>query len=125
MFGMMQANDIRATTTEELTKAFGWENNEQMQQHDVHELNRILFDALEQSLAGTEYDSVIQELFFGTQNSVITCDECKQSRVRPDRFLDLGLQVKGYKGVQESLDALFEKESFTESNQLTCDSDVC
>jgi len=49
----MQESDIRATSTEELTKAFGWENNEAMQQHDVHELNRILFDALEQSLAGT------------------------------------------------------------------------
>jgi hypothetical protein len=43
----MQAEDVRATTTEELTKAFGWEHNEAGQQHDVHELNRILFDALE------------------------------------------------------------------------------
>ena len=91
LFANMQASDIRATSTEELTKAFGWENNEQMQQHDVHELNRILFDALEQSLAGTQFDSVIQELFFGQLNNVITCQECKESRSRPDRFLDLGL----------------------------------
>ena len=53
-----------------------------MQQHDVHELNRILFDALEQTVAGTEYDSVIQELFFGQLNNVITCEECGDSRVR-------------------------------------------
>jgi len=72
----MQANNIRATSTEMLTKAFGWENNEASQQHDVHELNRILFDALEQSLSGTEYDSVIHSLFFGTQNNVIICEEC-------------------------------------------------
>jgi ubiquitin C-terminal hydrolase len=101
---MMQANDIRATSTESLTQAFGWVNNEQMQQHDVHELNRILFDALEQSLGGTQYDSVINDLFFGLQNNVITCDVCGSSRVVQDRFLDLGLQVKGYKGVNESLD---------------------
>ena len=73
LFGMMQLSDIRATSTEELTKAFGWENNEQMQQHDVHELNRILFDALEQSLQGTQYDSIIQELFFGILGNIITC----------------------------------------------------
>ena len=56
---MMQSNNIRATSTKLLTQAFGWENNEAGQQQDVHELNRILFDALEQSLAGTEYESVI------------------------------------------------------------------
>jgi hypothetical protein len=55
----MQENDIRQTSTEELTKAFGWENNEHREQHDVHELNRILFDALEQCFSGTDYDSVI------------------------------------------------------------------
>ena len=51
--------------TEELTKAFGWQNNEAMNQHDVHELNRILFEALESSLIGTPYESQIGDLFFG------------------------------------------------------------
>ena len=78
----MQASDIRATSTGDLTRAFGWESNEAMQQHDVHELNRILFDALEQTVAGTEYDAVVQELFFGQLNNVITCEECGESRVR-------------------------------------------
>ena len=78
----MQVNNIRGTSTELLTQAFGLQNNEAGQQHDVHELNRILFDALEQSLTGTEYDSCIQELFFGFQNNVITCNKCNESRVR-------------------------------------------
>lgn len=39
--------------------------------------------------------------------------------------MDLGLQVKGVKGVRESLEQLFEKERFEGDNQLTCDSDVC
>ena len=112
----MQENDIRQTSTEDLTKAFGWENNEHSQQHDVHELNRILFDALEQSLQGTEYDSVIQELFFGIQNNKITCQKCGESRIRQDRFLDLGLQVKEMKGVRESLDQLFTFEKFEGDN---------
>jgi len=28
-------------------------------------MNRVLLDALEMSLGGTQYDTVIQELFFG------------------------------------------------------------
>jgi ubiquitin carboxyl-terminal hydrolase 40 len=43
-------------------------------------------------------------MFFGLMDSVITCSVCEQSRVKTDRFLDLGLQVRGCKGVEESLD---------------------
>uniref|UniRef100_F6PIR1 USP domain-containing protein n=2 Tax=Ciona intestinalis TaxID=7719 RepID=F6PIR1_CIOIN len=39
--------------TEDLTDSFGWRNSEEMQQHDVQELSRILFDAIENSLVGT------------------------------------------------------------------------
>ncbi len=39
--------NTRAISTEELTKSFGWENNEGGQQQDVSELNRVLFDAIE------------------------------------------------------------------------------
>ena len=87
-----------------------------MQQHDVAELNRILFDALERSLSGTQYDSVIQELFFGIQNNVITCRRCGESRIREERFLDLGLQIQGLKGVQQSLDELFSFENLEGDN---------
>ena len=68
---------------------------------------------------------MIQELFFGVQNNVITCEVCGESRVRTDRFLDLGLQVQGCKGVQESLDQLFTFEKFDGDNKLTCESAVC
>ena len=86
---MMQANNIRATSTELITKAFGWEGNEHAQQHDILELSRILFDALEQSLSGTQYDAVIDELFFGKLNSVVKCDVCGKDRYNQQRFLDL------------------------------------
>ena len=87
----------------------------------MHELNRILFDALEKSIAGTEYDQKIDDLFFGLLDSVITCSVCGQSRVKTDRFLDLGLQVRGCKSVEESLNQLFTFEEFTGDNQLICD----
>lgn len=37
-----------------------------MQQHDVQELNRILFDAIESSLVGTSGEQLIAQLFHGT-----------------------------------------------------------
>ena len=34
-------------------------------QHDVHELNRILFDAIEDSLKGTAQERLIEQLYKG------------------------------------------------------------
>ena len=39
---------------------------QQMQQHDVQELNRILFDAIESSLVGTSGEQLIAQLYHGT-----------------------------------------------------------
>jgi len=78
----------------------------------VAELNRVLFDAIEQALSGTVYDSIAQELFFGTQQTVVTCVDCNTSRSRGEPFLDLGLQVKNLPSVNASLDNLFQWEHF-------------
>jgi len=43
--------------------SFGWQNQEQFQQHDVQELSRILFDAIENSLIGTSGQKLIPSLF--------------------------------------------------------------
>jgi ubiquitin carboxyl-terminal hydrolase 40 len=56
---MLQTADVRAWSTEDLTKSFGWENKQGQEQQDIHELNRVMFDAIETSLQGTPYDSLI------------------------------------------------------------------
>ena len=56
---MLQEMDTRATSTEDLTTAFGWKGNEAFQQHDVQELNRVLFDVIERALKETPYDTLI------------------------------------------------------------------
>ena len=48
LFARLQCLEQRAVQVGELTAAFGWRRNEEIQQHDVQELNRVLFDALEQ-----------------------------------------------------------------------------
>lgn len=74
---MLQEADTRAWSTADLTKSFGWQSNEGAEQQDIHELNRVLMDAIEQSLFGTPYESLIRELYYGQQNTVITCMECE------------------------------------------------
>lgn len=39
---------------------------QELQQHDVQELNRILFSAIEDSLVGTSGQHLINQLYHGT-----------------------------------------------------------
>lgn len=77
-----------------------------------------MFEAVEKSLSSTSYDGLVQELFFGNQNTVLTCLQCGKSRKRPEPFLDLPLQVKGIKGVNESLQNYF---GFEELDGVECE----
>lgn len=43
-----------------LTKSFGWTGRESFQQHDVQELARVLFDALERSLGRTANSQLVR-----------------------------------------------------------------
>lgn len=43
--------------------AFGWEGAEHVQQHDIEEAMKIIFDTFERALFGTEYEKNIKELF--------------------------------------------------------------
>jgi ubiquitin carboxyl-terminal hydrolase 47 len=52
-------------STRPLIKSFGWGDSEAFQQHDVQEFNRVLFDALKQSLEPEE-SQFISHLYEGT-----------------------------------------------------------
>lgn len=91
LFVILQEVDARATSTEEMTKTLGWANNEGMQQHDVQELNRVLFDIIERALKDTAYETLIQELYTGVLNNLIICQKCQIPRKRSENFLDLML----------------------------------
>ena len=44
---MLELTMDRAVSTRTLTDAFGWMAGQAAQQHDVHELNRMLLDVIE------------------------------------------------------------------------------
>jgi ubiquitin carboxyl-terminal hydrolase 40 len=76
LFAQLSLLDQDACSTNKLTDSFGWSNNEELQQHDVQELNRILFSAIEQSLVNTKQAKLIQELYRGTYVNKIKCLSC-------------------------------------------------
>ena len=49
---------------------------QELQQHDVQELNRILFMAMESSLTGTSGEHLIARLYRGTSVSRVICQKC-------------------------------------------------
>lgn len=67
-------------------------------------------EAIEVSLEGTIYEKLVEDMFFGVQTSYITCPECSNDIKVTEKFIDLPLRVKGYKGVNESLASFFTPE---------------
>jgi hypothetical protein len=62
---MLQTSSKSAVETTELTRSFGWDSGEAWQQHDIQELCRVMFDALEQKFKHTDQADLIQRLYEG------------------------------------------------------------
>ena len=98
------------------------------QQHDVHELCRILLDSIEQSyaVAGQE-GKAVREIYEGKQCSFVRCDECGYVSKSVDTFMDLSLPVKNSPdigGTNDTLEAALETylrpERLVGDNQYWC-----
>ncbi|PRP86442.1 hypothetical protein PROFUN_05361 [Planoprotostelium fungivorum] len=121
LFGRLQLADTNQVTTESLTKSFGWTGSEVYDQHDVHELNRLLFDAIERSLQRTTSNHLISDLYRGTLVNKIICQACHRTSAREEHFQDVTLIVKGFPSVEESLKSLVNFELLEGSNQYFCE----
>eukprot|EP01017_Pseudomicrothorax_dubius_P013584 TRINITY_DN16043_c0_g1_i1.p1 TRINITY_DN16043_c0_g1~~TRINITY_DN16043_c0_g1_i1.p1 ORF type:complete len:115 (+),score=24.52 TRINITY_DN16043_c0_g1_i1:43-345(+) len=64
LFSEMQGLDVRSVSSEQLTKSFGWEGKQEMQQQDVQEAYRYAFP-LERALSDTPLAKEIPDLFKG------------------------------------------------------------
>ncbi|XP_040296093.1 ubiquitin carboxyl-terminal hydrolase 40 isoform X2 [Bufo bufo] len=123
LFAQLLLVDQQAASTSDLTSSFGWDNNEQTGQHDVQELNRILFSALESSLEGTSGHDLIKNLYHGTIVNRIQCQECGHVSERQEDFLDLTVAVKDMGSLEESLCSMYvEEEIFDGDNLYRCGS---
>ncbi|XP_060049796.1 ubiquitin carboxyl-terminal hydrolase 40 isoform X3 [Erinaceus europaeus] len=121
LFAQLLLLDQEAASTADLTDSFGWTSNEEMRQHDVQELNRILFSALETSLEGTSGHDLINRLYHGTVVNQIVCKECKNVSEKQEDFLDLTVAVKNTSGLEDALWNMYvEEEVFDHDNLYHC-----
>ncbi|XP_070324543.1 ubiquitin carboxyl-terminal hydrolase 40 isoform X11 [Odocoileus virginianus] len=121
LFAQLLLLDQEAASTADLTDSFGWTSDEEMRQHDVQELNRILFSALETSLVGTSGHDLINRLYHGTIVNQIVCKECKNVSEKQEDFLDLTVAVKNVSGLEDALWNMYvEEEVFDCDNLYRC-----
>eukprot|EP01022_Parablepharisma_sp_SALTPOND_P028325 TRINITY_DN70798_c3_g1_i1.p3 TRINITY_DN70798_c3_g1~~TRINITY_DN70798_c3_g1_i1.p3 ORF type:complete len:603 (+),score=84.46 TRINITY_DN70798_c3_g1_i1:404-2212(+) len=131
LFAELKGVNLRSVTTETLTQAFHWYNHEELEQHDVQELNRILFDLLERALRDTKFENEMHTFYKqyreatsfnrGKYVTQTICEECKNVSEREEIFSDIPLQIKGLKGVNESLCQFASEERLEGDNKYFCE----
>jgi len=127
LFARLQLSDVQAVKTKDLTKSFGWEDSDAFTQHDVQELCRVLFDALEKNFQGTKQSNLVNELYQGKMKDYVQCKECKHESARVDHYLDIPLVIRGFgetipvKSVEEALHKFIQPEVLDKENQYNCE----
>jgi uncharacterized UBP type Zn finger protein len=120
LFANIQIANTDAMSTNALTQAFGWTEENLVYQQDVSELNRLLLDAIEQSLKGSEQENLIQELYKGSMEQKIICSECKYESTRIEHFMDITLSVEGLSNLNDSFKQYLSPEVLEKENQYRC-----
>ncbi len=69
-------------------EGFQWDISELIQQQDIQEFCRVLFDALE-----TGSGLRISHLYEGELIDYVHCTECGNQSTRIDKFLDISLPI--------------------------------
>ncbi|XP_041445314.1 ubiquitin carboxyl-terminal hydrolase 47 isoform X1 [Xenopus laevis] len=127
LFVLLQTSKKRAIETTDVTRSFGWDSSEAWQQHDVQELCRVMFDALEQKWKQTEQADLINQLYQGKLKDYVKCLECGYESWRIDTFLDIPLVIRPYGSntafgsMEEALHAFIQPETLDGPNQYFCE----
>ena len=86
LFTRLQLTQQVALSTRPLTVSFGWSQADSFRQHDVQELCRVLFEALERSGPASVPGSAVPvvELFEGRLRSTLRCRRCGHESARSE-----------------------------------------
>ncbi|GAB1599175.1 ubiquitin carboxyl-terminal hydrolase 47-like isoform X1 [Argonauta hians] len=127
LFLTLQTSCKRAIETTDLTLSFGWDSSEVWHQHDVQELCRVMFDALEQNWKQTDQAHLINHLYQGKLKDYVKCLQCSHESARVDAYLDIPLVIRPFGGsqvygsVEDALAAFVQPETLAGSNQYFCE----
>ena len=114
-------NSVNPVPCRELIRAFGWDSLDAFTQHDAQELQRILFDRLEENLKGTKLENSLKYLFQGKVESFVECLDIPFISKKEEAFYDLPLAVrdptnKPLSSVEESLKEFVASETLEGEN---------
>lgn len=127
LFLNLQTSPKSSVETTDLTRSFGWDSTEAWQQHDIQELCRVMFDALEHKFKNTKQANLISNLYEGKMNDYVKCLECNTEKTREDTFLDIPLPVRpfgsstAYGSIEDALCAFVQPETLDGNNQYLCE----
>lgn len=127
MFAKLHLKKYNVLETTGLTTSFQWDMRESLQQHDVQEFCRVLFDAIEESIKGTEQEKMITELYEGLYVDYVKCLECGQESTREDKFLDLSLAIRNSHdweyndSLEKALENFFKPDFLSGDNKYSCE----
>ncbi|CAF1176605.1 unnamed protein product [Rotaria sordida] len=123
LFAEMLLLNQQACSSIRLTDSFGWQSNEAIDHQDVHELNRLLFDAIQKSLQGTKQSNLIRLCYEGSTINYTQCKRCQKIFKRSEDYHDLPLVVQDSPNLQTSLANMFTiREQLIGDNQYRCSS---
>lgn len=127
LFLMLQTSDKKSVGTTDITKSFGWDSSDAWHQHDIQELCRVMFDALEKTWQNTEQADLINQLYQGRMKDCVQCLQCGWESSKTVAYQDVPLAVKpfgegrAYSAVEESLRAFCSHELLDGNNQWFCE----
>eukprot|EP00659_Diplonema_papillatum_P013080 gene13080-20176_t len=104
-------------STKQLTDSFGWDKEELVTQHDLHEMCIKLREKLEDKMKGTASDGRVRHLFQGVIDNVVRTADGTFESERRESFYELQLDIKGRKGVHEALRDLCKPERLDGNNK--------
>ena len=111
--------------TTDLTKSFGWDMKDVSYQHDIEELCRVLFEAI-QAYLSVDDENFIKTLYEGKSQTVIKCLECNNESVNQETYLDLNLPINNYfegiknKSIEMAFMNLIKPEKLEGDNKYFC-----
>jgi ubiquitin carboxyl-terminal hydrolase 7 len=116
LFFQLQTSE-GAVSTNELTKAFGWDTRQIFEQQDVQELSRVLMERLEEKMKGTEAQDALPRMFIGKTKTYISCINVDYESSRVEDFWDIQLNVSGNKDLDASFKDYIAEETMEGENK--------
>ena len=116
LFYQLQTSNT-AVSTNELTKAFGWDSRQIFEQQDVQELSRVLMERMEEKMKGTEAQDALPQMFVGKTKTYISCINVSYESSRIEDFWDIQLNVSGNKDLDASFKDYVNVETMDGENK--------